>query len=244
MSFRLEKHICVRCSRRGAPTSRSARTGACTTWSATSRRSTRAVTCARLSCPRSRTGSSASTTRPSGASASAPATRRTARRECLACNRLQPHGECRTSSRCTDLICKFYGNDSCNAGRLVCRPCTCCCHGYVQFASKQHRSGAPRRYGRQRLRCSERITPWLLRDAISLLCFPSAGEDWVKMDDSRYTCLQCLHTLVRNTPDAQPLYDDVLHFYASMSMVRLALLCTCKVIDTSGRWPPVHAAAA
>ncbi len=40
------------------------------------------------------------------------------------------------------------------------------------------------------------------------------------MDDSRYTCLQCLHTLVRNTPDAQPLYDDVLHFYASMSMVR------------------------
>ena len=39
------------------------------------------------------------------------------------------------------------------------------------------------------------------------------------MDDSRFTCLQCLHTLVRNTPDAQPLYDDVLRFYASMSMV-------------------------
>ena len=48
------------------------------------------------------------------------------------------------------------------------------------------------------------------------------------MDDSRYTCLQCLHTLVRNTPDAQPLYDDVLHFYASMSMVCPALLCVLR----------------
>ena len=56
-------------------------------------------------------------------------------------------------------------------------------------------------------------------DTDSLRC-RVAGEDWVKMDDSRFTCLQCLHTLVRNTPDAQPLYDDVLRFYASMSMVR------------------------
>ena len=78
------------------------------------------------------------------------------------------------------------------------------------------------------------------------------------MDDSRYTCLQCLHTLVRNTPDAQPLYDDVLHFYASMSMVRLALLCIqvhrhlallgpssmLLTWTSSCRWPPVHNAAA
>jgi hypothetical protein len=49
------------------------------------------------------------------------------------------------------------------------------------------------------------------------------------MDDSRFTCLQCLHTLVRNTPDAQPLYDDVLHFYASMSMV-LPPSATCRPV--------------
>lgn len=47
-----------------------------------------------------------------------------------------------------------------------------------------------------------------------------AGEQWVVMDDARFTCLSCLHTLVRNTADAQPLYEDVLRFYASMSMVR------------------------
>ena len=61
----------------------------------------------------------------------------------------------------------------------------------------------------------------------------AAGEEWVKMDDSRYTCLQCLHTLVRNTPDAQPLFDDVLRFYASMSMVRP---CTVFCIAWEAVW--------
>lgn len=38
------------------------------------------------------------------------------------------------------------------------------------------------------------------------------------VDGDRHSCLDCLSTLVRNTADAQPLYDDVLRLYASFGM--------------------------
>ncbi len=59
------------------------------------------------------------------------------------------------------------------------------------------------------------------------------------VDGDRATCLDCLSTLVRNTADAQPLYDDVLGLYASFGMplpVRPPLLlvgATCQVLMLS-----------
>ena len=35
------------------------------------------------------------------------------------------------------------------------------------------------------------------------------GEQWVTELDGRTVCLDCLATIVRDTPDAQPLYDQV-----------------------------------
>ena len=35
------------------------------------------------------------------------------------------------------------------------------------------------------------------------------GEEWVTELDGRTVCLDCLSSLVRDTPDAQPLYDQV-----------------------------------
>lgn len=46
----------------------------------------------------------------------------------------------------------------------------------------------------------------------------SAGEQWVALDVDRHSCLGCLSTMVRNTADCQPLYDDVLSLYASFDM--------------------------
>ncbi|GIM16570.1 hypothetical protein Vretimale_19209, partial [Volvox reticuliferus] len=40
------------------------------------------------------------------------------------------------------------------------------------------------------------------------------GAEWAPLPDGRPLCLQCLSTVVLDTPDAQPLYDDVLAFYA------------------------------
>ena len=45
-----------------------------------------------------------------------------------------------------------------------------------------------------------------------------AGEQWVAVDSDRHSCLACLSTMVRNTADCQPLYDDVLSLYASFGM--------------------------
>lgn len=44
------------------------------------------------------------------------------------------------------------------------------------------------------------------------------GTAWADLDDGRALCLDCLHTLVADTADCQPLYDDILRFYARMGM--------------------------
>lgn len=43
-------------------------------------------------------------------------------------------------------------------------------------------------------------------------------EEWVSLQDGRHLCLQCLDTLIIDTKEAQPLYDEVLRFYTSMGM--------------------------
>lgn len=35
------------------------------------------------------------------------------------------------------------------------------------------------------------------------------GEEWVTLQDWRQLCLECLDTMVVDTKDAQPLYDEV-----------------------------------
>lgn len=35
------------------------------------------------------------------------------------------------------------------------------------------------------------------------------GQEWVTELDGRTVCLDCLSSMVRDTPDAQPLYDQV-----------------------------------
>ncbi|KAF8064573.1 DA1 [Scenedesmus sp. PABB004] len=44
------------------------------------------------------------------------------------------------------------------------------------------------------------------------------AEEWVGLQDGRVLCLECLGTVVIDTKDAQPLYDEVLGFFASMGM--------------------------
>ncbi|KAL3138373.1 hypothetical protein ABBQ32_006175 [Trebouxia sp. C0010 RCD-2024] len=44
------------------------------------------------------------------------------------------------------------------------------------------------------------------------------GEEWVTELDGRTVCLDCLSTLVRDTADAQPLYDQILRFYHHKGM--------------------------
>lgn len=46
----------------------------------------------------------------------------------------------------------------------------------------------------------------------------ASGEEWVHLTDGRELCLQCLDTIVVDTQDAQPLYDDVLDFYRRLGM--------------------------
>ena len=38
------------------------------------------------------------------------------------------------------------------------------------------------------------------------------------LDDGRAVCLECLNTLVADTADCQPLWDQVLRFYVDMGM--------------------------
>lgn len=88
---------------------------------------------------------------------------------------------------------------------------------------------------------------------ISMTLVRNAGEEWVAVDKDRYSCLGCLATMVRNTADCQPLYDDVLLLYASFGMplptrpplllVRphlLGLCCRCNAVTGRLFW---HAAA-
>lgn len=44
------------------------------------------------------------------------------------------------------------------------------------------------------------------------------GEQWVEELDGRIVCLDCLSTIVRDTADAQPLYNQILSFYQRMGM--------------------------
>jgi hypothetical protein len=44
------------------------------------------------------------------------------------------------------------------------------------------------------------------------------AEAWATLRDARALCLRCLGTAVVDTAAAQPLYDDVLSFYASLGM--------------------------
>ncbi|DBA71203.1 TPA: hypothetical protein ACH3X2_011599 [Trebouxia sp. C0005] len=44
------------------------------------------------------------------------------------------------------------------------------------------------------------------------------GEQWVEELDGRIVCLDCLSTIVRDTADAQPLYNQILGFYQRMGM--------------------------
>eukprot|EP00878_Enallax_costatus_P028415 GHUV01030692.1.p1 GENE.GHUV01030692.1~~GHUV01030692.1.p1 ORF type:complete len:380 (+),score=79.94 GHUV01030692.1:399-1538(+) len=43
-------------------------------------------------------------------------------------------------------------------------------------------------------------------------------EEWVGLQDGRQLCLQCLDHLIIDTKEAQPLYNDILNYYSSMSM--------------------------
>lgn len=49
-------------------------------------------------------------------------------------------------------------------------------------------------------------------------CGNDLGQEWVRFGEGQHTCLDCLATIVRNTADAQPLYDDVLALYAHLNM--------------------------
>jgi hypothetical protein len=60
----------------------------------------------------------------------------------------------------------------------------------------------------------------------------------VAVDSDRHSCLACLSTMVRNTADCQPLYDDVLSLYASFGMALptrppLLLVRLCRLRDRS-----------
>ena len=43
------------------------------------------------------------------------------------------------------------------------------------------------------------------------------GQEWVTELDGRTVCLDCLSSLVRDTPDAQPLYDQVSYRHITVS---------------------------
>eukprot|EP00201_Polytomella_parva_P023322 CAMPEP_0175047472 /NCGR_PEP_ID=MMETSP0052_2-20121109/5614_1 /TAXON_ID=51329 ORGANISM="Polytomella parva, Strain SAG 63-3" /NCGR_SAMPLE_ID=MMETSP0052_2 /ASSEMBLY_ACC=CAM_ASM_000194 /LENGTH=624 /DNA_ID=CAMNT_0016311351 /DNA_START=52 /DNA_END=1922 /DNA_ORIENTATION=- len=44
------------------------------------------------------------------------------------------------------------------------------------------------------------------------------GHEWVPLNDGRYLCLECLDTTIHSTEEAQPLYKELLAFYASLGM--------------------------
>ena len=45
------------------------------------------------------------------------------------------------------------------------------------------------------------------------------GAEWVSLSDGRVLCLECVSSIVVDTKDAQPLYDEVLAFFRSMGWV-------------------------
>ncbi|GBF95244.1 hypothetical protein Rsub_08275 [Raphidocelis subcapitata] len=44
------------------------------------------------------------------------------------------------------------------------------------------------------------------------------GAEWPPLSDGRRVCLECLGTIVADTPDAQPLYREVLEFFKAQGM--------------------------
>lgn len=48
--------------------------------------------------------------------------------------------------------------------------------------------------------------------------FQSQGEEYVGLQDGRFSCLTCVDSIVVDTADCQPLYEDVLMFYQSLGM--------------------------
>jgi hypothetical protein len=46
----------------------------------------------------------------------------------------------------------------------------------------------------------------------------SPGEEFASLSDDRFLCLTCIGSVVVDTREAQPLYDEVLAFYRSMGM--------------------------
>eukprot|EP00882_Tetradesmus_deserticola_P008575 GHRQ01009043.1.p1 GENE.GHRQ01009043.1~~GHRQ01009043.1.p1 ORF type:complete len:380 (+),score=110.79 GHRQ01009043.1:620-1759(+) len=44
------------------------------------------------------------------------------------------------------------------------------------------------------------------------------ADEWASLQDGRHLCLECLDTLVVDSKDAQPLYDEILSFFAHMGM--------------------------
>lgn len=47
---------------------------------------------------------------------------------------------------------------------------------------------------------------------------PQNAPQWVSLSDNRDLCLECVSSIVVDTKDAQPLYDEILAFYRSMGM--------------------------
>ncbi|KAG1654605.1 hypothetical protein FOA52_009531 [Chlamydomonas sp. UWO 241] len=47
---------------------------------------------------------------------------------------------------------------------------------------------------------------------------PFGSPEWVPIGDDRELCLECVSSVVVDTKDAQPLYEDVLAFYRSMGL--------------------------
>ncbi len=87
---------------------------------------------------------------------------------------------------------------------------------------------------------------------LTVLGLVLAGGEFVKLQDERHSCLTCLDSVVVDTADCQPLYNDVLAFYHSMSMPLpvqppLMLVESSALNEAEGRegrerrqvWPPV-----
>eukprot|EP00192_Tetraselmis_astigmatica_P003343 CAMPEP_0117666978 /NCGR_PEP_ID=MMETSP0804-20121206/10688_1 /TAXON_ID=1074897 /ORGANISM="Tetraselmis astigmatica, Strain CCMP880" /LENGTH=535 /DNA_ID=CAMNT_0005474607 /DNA_START=220 /DNA_END=1824 /DNA_ORIENTATION=- len=65
--------------------------------------------------------------------------------------------------------------------------------------------------------CSQHITDGTPR-CYSCDRLQKKSEEFVRLQDDRHACLTCLDSIVVDTRDCQPLYEDVLAFYASQGM--------------------------
>ncbi|PRW57394.1 DA1-related 1-like [Chlorella sorokiniana] len=58
------------------------------------------------------------------------------------------------------------------------------------------------------------------------------GEEWGELHDSRQLCLSCLGSVVTDTRDAQPLWQNVLSYFASLGMA-LPAVPPMMLVDSS-----------